>query len=309
MERLRPAWEALSRGVTRSIFQDFAWNHLAARVFADREAPFVVYSENSNGAALIPAAICRDGTLIVLLGETLFDYRTVLTHGDPSALAAAWQEIGNLRQQLWVSSLPEDWRGSWHDWEPRPFSAAPALLRRFCSSDAFAHQHPGIRRSWRRLQEREVKLERYSGADTAITRQILQCKARQLRNDPNNLFADCRRIEFLTAAFALDPGSADIFTLERGSQLVAALITLRDRHVRRFYTTYHDVRWGRFSPGVVLLYEVTRQSLAEGLDCDYMTGTQPHKMRLANTTVRLYRVDATPEQVGMRAPREPALAA
>src|SRR5512142_1332378 len=107
MDRIRPAWEHLRQQRPGTIFQDFAWNRLAAQVFADRESPYVVLAENGNGAALIPAAIGRDGTLIVFLGETLFDYRSFLAAGDPAPLEAAWQEIGRLRQQLWVTSLPE----------------------------------------------------------------------------------------------------------------------------------------------------------------------------------------------------------
>jgi CelD/BcsL family acetyltransferase involved in cellulose biosynthesis len=48
-----------------------------------------------------------------------------------------------------------------------------------------------------------------------------------------------------------------------------------------------------------LIYEVTRQSLGEGLDCDYMTGEQPYKLRLATSSVPLYRVQATADQLAM----------
>ena len=309
MERLRPAWEHLERSHPRSIFQQFAWNRLAAQVFADREAPYVVYAESENGAAIIPAAIAREGSLIVFLGETLFDYRTFLAEGDREPLEAAWQEIGKLRQQLWVSAVPQAWTADWCDWSPQPFSAAPGVTRSLFSASRFAEEHPRTRRLLRRLLEQGIELRRYSGAETALVRWVLQQKALQLRDDPHNLFSDERRIDFLGAALALDPSSADIFTLEQGSAIVSALITLRDGFVRRFYNTYHDERWAKLSPGVALLYEVTRRSLAEGLDCDYMTGTQPHKMRLANVSVPLYRVDATPEQVGARAAQVSSLAA
>lgn len=309
MDKLRPAWEHLARGGGPTVFQDFAWNRLSAQVFADREAPYVVYVEDAGGAAIIPAAICREGTLIVFLGETLFDYRTFLAAGDGGALDAAWQEIGKLQQQMWVTSLPEPWVANWQEWKPRAFSAAPAVLRSRCTAEEFADEHPRIRRSLRRLQRQGAELRHYPGSDSALTRRILQQKARQLRDDPNNLFSDPRRIDFLAAALALDGRAADIYTMEIGSEIVSALITLRDGHVRRFYNTYHDERWAKFSPGVALLYEVTRQSLEEGLDCDYMTGTQPHKTRLANASVPLHRVDATAQQVAARATREPAVAA
>lgn len=309
LDRLRPAWERLARTHRRTIFQRFAWNRLAAQAFSACEAPYVVHAESGNGTALIPAAICRDGTLIVFLGETLFDYRTFLAEGDAEALEAAWREIARIRQQMWVTSLPQTWVTDWKDWSPQEFSAAPAVLRSLCTAEAFAEAHSRTRRFLRRLQREGVGFRRYSGAESSLVRWMLEQKASQLEGSPNNLFADPRRIEFLAAALAMDPSSADIFTLEQGSSVVSAIITLRDGGVRRFYNTYHDERWAKLSPGIALLYEVTRRSLEEGLDCDYMTGVQPHKMRLANTSVPLYRVDATPEQVGARATRKTALAA
>ena len=42
---------------------------------------------------------------------------------------------------------------------------------------------------------------------------------------------------------------------------------------------------------------MTRRSLADGLDCDYMTGEQPYKLRLATRSTPLYRLCATPEQL------------
>jgi CelD/BcsL family acetyltransferase involved in cellulose biosynthesis len=70
---------------------------------------------------------------------------------------------------------------------------------------------------------------------------------------------------------------------------VAALVTFQDGKVRRFYTTWFDPQWSRHSPGVALLFEATRLSLAEGLTCDYMTGEQDYKLRLATGAVPLYR--------------------
>ncbi len=309
MDRFRPLWEGLARSRPYSVFQQFAWNRLAAQVFADRESPYVVCAESGNGAAILPAAIGRNGTLIVFLGETLFDYRTFLAEGDGEALEAAWSEIAKLRQQLWVTSLLERWTADWQSWQPQPFSAAPGVLRGLCSGDDFAAAHPRSRRLQRRLEELGIELHRRSGAETALVRWLLEQKARQLCDRPNNLFSDRRRIDFLTAALSLDPRATDIFTLEQGSTIISALITLRDGGVRRFYNTYHDERWARLSPGAALLYEVTRMSLEEGLDCDYMTGTQSHKTRLANASVPLYRVDATPQQVGARIAPESALAA
>ncbi len=307
IDRLRPAWERLQRGL--SIFQSFAWNRLSAEVFSQTEAPFVVYAENGNGAALIPAAVCRGGSLIVFLGETLFDYRTVLAEGDREALEAAWCELGALRQQLWVMGLPEPWISQWEGWNPQRFSEAPGVQAQQIAWDCFASTHTRAARQLRRLMREGFELKCHSGAATGLVRWILEQKAQQLWGEPNNLFADARRINFLQAALSMDPQAADIFTLEQGSEVAAAIITVRDGCTRRFYNTYHDERWAKLSPGIALLYEATRLSLEEGLDCDYMTGTQPHKLRFATSSVPLYRIDATPQEVGSRAQGQQLLAA
>lgn len=45
-------------------------------------------------------------------------------------------------------------------------------------------------------------------------------------------------------------------------------------------------------PGQLLLYEVAAQSLAEGLDCDFLTGEYPYKNRVATARVPLFTVEA-----------------
>jgi CelD/BcsL family acetyltransferase involved in cellulose biosynthesis len=58
-----------------------------------------------------------------------------------------------------------------------------------------------------------------------------------------------------------------------------------------------DPGWASHSPGIALLFEATRQTLCEGLDCDYMTGEQPYKLRFSTASQSLYKVDATAEQL------------
>ncbi|HEV7673325.1 MAG TPA: GNAT family N-acetyltransferase, partial [Candidatus Angelobacter sp.] len=65
----------------------------------------------------------------------------------------------------------------------------------------------------------------------------------------------------------------------------------------RFYTGWFAAEYEKHSPALALIYEITRQSLANGLDCDYMTGEQPYKMRLATNLVALYKVRASSEKL------------
>lgn len=79
--------------------------------------------------------------------------------------------------------------------------------------------------------------------------------------------------------------------------MAAALVTLRDGNTRRFYTGWFDPALQKHSPALALIYEMTRESLAAGMDCDYMTGEQPYKLHLATRSTPLYRLHATPEQL------------
>ena len=83
----------------------------------------------------------------------------------------------------------------------------------------------------------------------------------------------------ITEVAAGAPSACQIFTLETASTLVSALVAFQDGNMRRFYTTYFDAAWAHYSPGVALLFEATRLSLAEGLGCDYMTGEQEYRRR------------------------------
>lgn len=288
LDHLRSRWERLYSPEQHTIFQSFAWNRLAAAVFGDREAPYVVYAENSSGAALIPATIA-DGKLS-LLGETLFDYRDVLVAGDGGALNAAWRELARLRLPLRVPAVR---RGGnrWSQFNLQPFSEAPCV--RIEDAGEFA-AHSRAARLVRRLERQGVELEHYDGSATELLRQIYRHKAAQ---SGDNLFSDPRRTEFVLRALALAPGAVDVFTFETADTLIAALVTLRDGAFRRFYTTWFNQAWAHDSPGTALLYEITRQSLAERLHCDYMTGTQLQKLRFATASVPLFRVEASPEQL------------
>jgi len=101
----------------------------------------------------------------------------------------------------------------------------------------------------------------------------------------------------LAAAQSSDP-PAELHRFSRGEEWIAALLSFRDGTVQRFYTTWFNPAWRRYSPGSALLYEVTRLSLAEGLECDYMTGEQPFKLRLATGVKPLYQLAMSAEAAG-----------
>lgn len=296
MEGLRDRWEHLFDSGKHTLFQSFAWNLLAARRFSDRAALRTVLVESQGSTAIIPA--CATHHQLFLLGDELFDYRDVLTVGDESATARAWREVATLSLPLGVTALRASCtRQHWQEigLATEPFVNAPCVLRSDVDPNTFVARHNRSGRLLRRLARQGVAVRRHNGTNRALVREIYEKKALQDVGDGVNLFADAARRDFLVAVAAIS--ACDIFALESAATLVAAIVTFRDGDTRRFYTTYYDHAWAHFSPGVALLFEATRLSLAEGLDCDYMTGGQTHKTRFATSSVPLYRAHATVEQL------------
>jgi CelD/BcsL family acetyltransferase involved in cellulose biosynthesis len=188
-----------------------------------------------------------------------------------------------------------------------PFAAAPGVRCEQISTERFAGAHTRLARNLRRMERLGFALKTYDGDNPHLLRAIYGAKARQ---SETSLFHDSARIEYLVSAAAMMPHVFEIFTLENGEQRIAAVVTLRDDECRRFYTGWFGAECEKHSPALTLIYEVTRQSLAEGLDCDYMTGEQGYKMRLATNSVNLLRLRATAEELAAsaRARKLPAAA-
>lgn len=297
MLRIRPLWEELCADGRYTVFQNFELNLLAAARFADREGPYVVCAESDGGAAIIPAALRRSD--VRLLGEELFDYRTFLHRGDNEVSLAAVGALGELGRPLEIVAMREsEIDGITDELELTPFAAAPCVNCAHVSAEQFAATHPRLARNLRRMERLGFELKSYNGANPYLLRSIYTAKAKQ---SESSLFYDPARIEFLVSAAGLLPDVFETFTLESGAQRAAAVVTLRENKCRRFYTGWFAPEYQKHSPALALIFEITRQSLAQGLDCDYMTGEQPYKMRLATKSVPLYKVLATPEQLVRRA--------
>jgi CelD/BcsL family acetyltransferase involved in cellulose biosynthesis len=292
---LRPLWESLCEGASYTVFQSFDLNLLAAQRFADREQPYVVCAEASGGVAIVPAVLRHGDSSIRLLGEELFDYRCFLHSGDDGVLRAALAALAKLKLPLEIVAVREADCGSVTSELPLlPFAAAPTVSCARISAEQFAAAHTRAARNLRRLERLGFELRSYDGANPQLLRSIYAGKAAQRSL---SLFHDFERVEFLVSAAGLMPDAFEIFTLENATMMAAALVVLRDQGWRRFYTGWFAPEYEKHSPALALIYAITRQSLAVGLDCDYMTGEQPYKMRLATGSVPLYRVRATAEQM------------
>jgi hypothetical protein len=251
----------------------------------------VVCVESEQGAAIVPASVRRSDGTIRLLGEELFDYRAFLHRGDEALLRCALGALAELGHPLEIVALRDGARSVVTDeLELLPFATAPGVRREQISAESFAAAHTRLARNLRRMERLGFALKTYDGANPELLRAIYEAKARQ---SDNSLFHDSTRIDFLVSAAALMPHIFEIFTLENGEQRTAAVVTFRDGECRRFYTGWFGAECEKHSPALSLIYEVTRQSLADGLDCDYMTGEQGYKMRLATDLVKLFRVRTT----------------
>jgi CelD/BcsL family acetyltransferase involved in cellulose biosynthesis len=298
--QLQAAWEALV-SPELTLFQSFRWNRLAAALFADREPPYFIFAENDSGAAILPAVIDTESKTVSLAGEKLFDYRDYLSQGDTSTLLAATRELAQLNLPLAITAIC---RGDAPLWRALPktfFSRAPHLISGAVTPEEFAGSHARAFSRLRKLQRMGLRIGWYSG-ESPVIRQVYELRGKQA--EPGELFHDARRVEFMIAICREEGSRCEVFTLEHGGTLAAALVTFRDEQVRRFYTTYYDHRWARYSPGISLLFEVVRRSLEQGLSFDLMTGEQSYKLRIARTSRDLYCVKASPadlQQAGMRA--------
>jgi CelD/BcsL family acetyltransferase involved in cellulose biosynthesis len=295
MAGLRPLWESLCAHGRATIFQDFHWNLLAFTMFGAREQPWVVCARASYGTAIVPAVMRYSDSSLRLLGEELFDYRTFLWGGETSVLACALAALAGFERSLDIVAVREpDHVGICDGLQLLPFSAAPVVRCVDCSAEAFAAAHGRLNRNLRLLGRLGFDVKTYRGNNAPLLRSIYERKAAQ---DSSSLFHDPLRVKFLINAGLFNPGAFEIYTLECGSRMAAALVTLSDGNVRRMYTAWFDPGLKKFSPGLTLIYEVTCRSLAAGMDCDYMTGEQPYKLRLATAFVPLYRLRATPQQL------------
>jgi len=303
MRQLRPSWERVYSEREQTIFQSYDWNELSARHFCQRESPFVVMAESDSGLAIIPAAINLRRKQLALLGEELFDYRDVLSIGDESSLDSAWAEVLSVAVERKLSFETHSLRGvqeptiaeqpAWRGFEVEFFTHAPCIRRQEQTG-----LHSRLARNLRRLVAAGCELKRYSGVASALLKRIYELKSLQ----GESLFRDPLRLAMLIAMANSKQEKCDVFTLEAGSTLVAALVTFVDGNWRRFYTTYHshDERWAKHSPGLTLIHFTMEDSLANGLDCDFMTGDQPYKRRLATSNIPLYRVSASADALADR---------
>jgi CelD/BcsL family acetyltransferase involved in cellulose biosynthesis len=282
-----------------TLFQSYELNRIAAAWFADREAPHVIVAESGSGMAIIPAV--RRERELALIGETLFDYRDVLSAGDPQVLEAAWHELAKLGLPLEVTALRgQQVRSRWQSLEPTEFCNAPTTRHHDLTAEQFVAAHWKAAKASRRLAHNGFRLVRQEDGLQPIAEWVYRRKA-EWSGKSENLFRDQRRQDLMIHIVCSGIANCTTWSyLTNTGEIAAVLVTFQNGSIRHFYTIHHDHRWERFSPGQVLIFDVTRESLAEGLDVDFMTGEYPYKNRLATGMVPLFRVSASAGQLASK---------
>ena len=294
MENFRSAWESLWNSEL-TLFQSYRWNALAAKIFAQRQEPYVVLAESDSGAAILPAVIDHEQRHISFLGETLFDYRDYLAQGAPEVLQAAWAMLASLDLPLQIVALRRPQAPIWNELPKSSYSGAPYLLSSSITPEEFSARHTRKGSRLRRLFRMGIEFHMYTGQEAKLLEEIYRCKGAQ--TGAGALFADNLRRDFMCTIAQAEGSNCETFTFEKENKIIAALVSFRDGSYRRLYTTYYDHQWARYSPGIELIFETTRRSLQERLDLDFMTGEQDYKMRIATTVAPLYRIVASAEQL------------
>jgi len=296
LDRLKSRWMWLEKQREYTLFQSYALNRRAAEWFCARESPHVVVAESDAGLAIIPAV--RRERELGLIGETLFDYRDILSAGDSAVLECAWRELARAGVPLLVTALRgAQTQARWQSLQPMEFCNAPTTRRCDLTAEQFVKRHHKAAKASRRLAREGLRLVRRERELRDIAEWVYRHKA-EWSGKSENLFTDRVRQDFMLNIVCDGVCDCTVWSYEmRGGDVACALVSFRHRNVRHFYTIHHDARWERFSPGQVMIFDVTRESLAEGLDVDFMTGEYGYKNRLATAMVPLFRVAASAEQM------------
>jgi CelD/BcsL family acetyltransferase involved in cellulose biosynthesis len=296
LDRLKPRWEWLEKQCGGTLFQNYELNRRAAVWFSNRETPHVIVAESDSGIAIIPAV--RREREFGLIGETLFDYRDVLSAGDPKVLEFAWRHLSLMGLPLEVTALRGlDAKERWKCLNPTEFCNAPTTRCQDISPDEFVAAHKKAAKASRRLAREGLRLIKRDQELKTVAEWIYRRKA-EWTGASENLFADTQRQNFMLSIILDNVLGCNTWSYEDDNgNIAAALVTFQHEHHRHFYTIHHDDRWEKLSPGQVLIFDVTRESLKEGLNVDFMTGEYPYKNRLATAFIPLFRIAATIEQM------------
>ncbi len=148
----------------------------------------MIVAESDSGMAIIPAV--RRERELGLIGETLFDYRDVLSAGEPRRagvrLGTNWRALG---VPLEVTALRgRQVRERWQSLQPTEFCNAPTTRRCDLTAKEFVAAHHKSAKASRRLARAGLRLVRREKRLRPIAEWIYRRKA-EWSGKSENLFA------------------------------------------------------------------------------------------------------------------------
>lgn len=321
---LAAVWARAAQPQPASCFQSFAFAQCWARIYGGQARILVLHS--AAPAWVLPFAV-RQGALS-MLGHGLFDYADVV--GAPAVAEAARAQARGIAAKLlsfagWealdICAVPGDspFVGFWRALaaaitapgiEPvlARYSAAPRLDLRAQPGRPAGAQPEDLDRRHSRAAARLRRAQRVSRLgpvrEPAARRQLLlwmlEQKERRLQSQGRSNVLQTAEAAWLEQMVMGDPETAELWAYAHAAAPVAGFLTFLAASVRYGYLLAFDPAQARQSPAIELLYFVLRQTAAEGRDFDFLTGEQAYKLRFANASRPLLRLQ-------VRRPRAPIL--
>lgn len=311
---LAAVWACAAQPQPASCFQSFAFAQCWAKIYGGQARILVLYS--AAPAWVLPFAICRGA--LSMLGHGLFDYADVV--GAPAVADTVREQAGGIAAELlsvagWealdICAVPGDspflefWRAlaaalgapgiasvfSRYSAAPRlSLGAMPGV-----QDDARSAELDGIHsRAAARLRRAQRGSRLGAVEEPAARRQLLlwmlEQKERRLQSLGQNNVLHTAEATWLGQMVADYPETAELWAYCHEAQPIAGFLTFLMAPVRYGYLLAFDPAQARQSPAIELLYFVLRQTVAEGRAFDFLTGEQGYKLRFANGSRPLLRL-------------------
>ncbi len=309
-------WRDAEPGLELYPFQSLEWIRGWCEVTPDVKPQIAVVRRGGDILLILPFCIRRRLGLrqLTFLAADVSDYHAPLiaadfaAHCPPAAFARLYARLLSSLERFDYLHLR---------WMPEKVAATPNPLAQLAgvtpslkaygaeltsSFDAFLDRkrrkiHSDTQRQLRRLSEHgAVSLRRVSGAAEieAVTAEMLAQKARRFTGQDGTSAAvnDARARRFYAGIGAIRTaeGGGHVSCLQVGKEIVATHVGFL--HRKRFYYImpgFDAARWGRFSPGRVLMEHLLRESIESGCTFFDMTiGDERYKFDWINTETRLF---------------------
>jgi len=323
LESLEQEWRSFEQRADCTPFQTFEWLSAWQRCIGSRTRtkPAIVTGRQTDGRLLfiLPLAIerARFGRRCVFLGRALCDYNAPLLAPEfPRVVAAAdfaaWCRtvtafVRKTREYsydaLWLDKMPER-----IGQQANPLLALGAkpnqnrAYRAYLGDDwesFYTRKRSSKSRQQRRSERKRlaehgevqaINLDNPQERQSALKLLFDQKGKALARAEVSNIYDEAGYLDFYLTVATQARTLVHVNRLDVGSTCVAVNLGLQFQGCYYGLLTSHDdgpLR--RFGPGVILLHEVMRHAISQGLRYfDFAIGDHPYKLDWADEAIRLY---------------------